>query len=97
MSTLTPADNAKIDDRETPTSGASTLIRNSIDDMEKPQGSVSSEGDNPPEHSTIRLVLLVLGLCLSMFLVALDFVLAIVELSLTKAEYINDCDPKNHG
>lgn len=59
-------------------SGTPTPTRDSLEhirDEEKQSLEQQSEdADNPEALSRARLVLLMLGLCLSMFLVALDFV-----------------------
>ena len=79
MSSTTLVNMDKVSDQETPSSfGTPTPTRNSLEhvpDEEKlrlPQE--PEDGDNPPPLSRTRLTLLMLGLCLSMFLVALDFV-----------------------
>jgi len=68
----------KVIEREEPlSSGTPTPTRNSFEhvpDEEKLSGRQEDEADNPEPLSQIRLILLMLGLCLSMFLVALDFV-----------------------
>jgi hypothetical protein len=78
MSTTTLVNMDKVKDKETPlSSGTPTPTRNSLDhipDEEKLSLPQESEGDNPPPLSRTRLALLMIGLCLSMFLVALDFV-----------------------
>ena len=53
-----------------------TPVRTSLDNPIKDEEKLSEEeaADDPPPLSTARVVLLMLGLCLSMFLVALDFV-----------------------
>jgi hypothetical protein len=65
-------DGGKLILSETPTA------RNSLDhpeDKEKQAPDTASEEEEDPEPlSRIRLILLMLGLCLAMFLVALDFV-----------------------
>ena len=77
MSSTTLVNLDKLSDRDnTLFSGTPTPVRRSLDtirDEEKlPQ---EPEGpDDPPQMSKMRLALLMLGLCLSMFLVALDFV-----------------------
>jgi hypothetical protein len=59
-------------------SGTPTPTRNSLEyirDEEKlPPAQEPEDADNPEPLSRARLILLMLGLCLSMFLVALDFV-----------------------
>lgn len=42
-----------------------------------------SDGEEPPPLSTLRMSLLVMGLTLSIFLVALDFVSLLISASLT--------------
>ena len=79
MSSTTLVNMEKVSDKETPFSlGTPTPTRNSLDhvpDEEKlPLPQEPEEGDNPPPLSSTRLTLLMIGLCLSMFLVALDFV-----------------------
>jgi hypothetical protein len=71
--TLVPLEKLKVE--EPLPSGEATPARNSLDrhDEEKlPEA--PDEEDLPPPMTKTRLSLLVLGLCLSMFLVALDFV-----------------------
>lgn len=79
MSSTTLVNMDKLGGKETPlSSGTPTPTRNSVDDgldEEKlPLPQEPEEGDNPPPLSRTRLTLLMIGLCLSMFLVALDFV-----------------------
>lgn len=79
MSSTSLADLEKLNEEEQFSSRPPTLGRNSLDiakDEEKSidHASQPSVEDNPPPLSTVRLALLMTGLCLSMFLVALDFV-----------------------
>lgn len=79
MSSTTLVNMDKLGGKETPSSsGTPPPTRNSLDgglDEEKlPLPHEPEEGDNPPPLSRTRLTLLMIGLCLSMFLVALDFV-----------------------
>ena len=64
-------------------SGTLTPTRNSLEhvrDEEKQSHEQEPEdADDPEPLSRARLILLMLGLCLSMFLVALDFVSSIPE------------------
>ena len=58
-------------------SGSQTPARNSSEPMpdeEKLSVPEQDESDDPEPLSRVRSILLMLGLCLSMFLVALDFV-----------------------
>ena len=79
MSSTTLVNMNKVGGKDTPlSSGTPTPTRNSLDDVaDEEKLSVPQEsegGDNPPPLSRTRLTLLMIGLCLSMFLVALDFV-----------------------
>lgn len=78
MSSTTLVSLNKPVEREEPlSSGTPTPARNSFEhvpDEEKVLESEPDETDNPEPLSRVRLILLMLGLCLSMFLVALDFV-----------------------
>ena len=77
MSSATLVNSEKLSGGDTPSlSSTPTPARHSLDairDEEKLPQEPEGEG-NPPPLSKIRVVLLMLGLCLSMFLVALDFV-----------------------
>jgi hypothetical protein len=65
-------------EREEPlSSGTPTPVRNSFEhvpDEEKLSVHEQDEAHDPEPLSKVRLILLMLGLCLSIFLVALDFV-----------------------
>ena len=56
-------------------SGSLTPVRKSFENVNDQENQLQQDdADNPPPLSTMRLTLLMLGLSLSMFLVALDFV-----------------------
>jgi len=78
MSSTTLVSLNKPVEREEPlSSGTPTPVRNSFEhvpDEEKLPVHQQDETDNPEPLSRVRLILLMLGLNLSMFLVALDFV-----------------------
>ena len=78
MSSTTLANVDEFGGKDMPlSSGTPTPTRNSLDhfsDEEKLPPPQEPEGDNPPPMSRTRLALLMIGLCMSMFLVALDFV-----------------------
>jgi hypothetical protein len=63
-------DGGKLTLSETPT--ARNSIENTAADAEKQ--AQDAPNDDPPPLPRVRLVLLLIGLCLAMFLVALDFV-----------------------
>ena len=63
------------DGHYTPSLEKALSIEKNLGDEEKQQNGQSDSAENPPPMSRARLSLLVLGLCLSMFLVALDFVI----------------------
>lgn len=87
----------KFSDNEASLSSGALTARNSHefvgDDEKLSVANESQNGDNPAPLSKARLVLLMLGLSLSMFLVALDFVRSISIFKLNALEYFNNCNP----
>jgi len=80
MSSTTLVNLEKLNEREEPlSSGTPTPVRNSVEVTRDEEKVIDDpiEPDNvanPPPLSKVRTGILMLGLCLSMFLVALDFV-----------------------
>ena len=80
-------------------SPAPTPSRISLDtarDMEKLPEEEHDVGDDPPPLSNLRMSLLVMGLTLSIFLVALDFVSICSQISLTFEEHHHHCNSSNY-
>ena len=72
--TLNNIDNLKLPEREGPLSDAPTPARNSLETAHDAEKLSEPEQDGPPPLSRTRKSLLIMGLTLSIFLVALDFV-----------------------
>jgi hypothetical protein len=99
MSTSTLVALDKLPDREDALSSTTaTPARNSLDMKDEEKQTPEEDhvdGPDPPELSQFRLVILMLGLCLSMFLVALDFVCFSINFT-NYEEYLDNGDPSNY-
>jgi hypothetical protein len=97
--TIVDSEGEKLDVKDKDVSATSTPPNTSLDagqDIEKPAPAKDPSDDTPDPISKIRMILLILGLTLSMVLVALDFVPSPPRRQLTVTEYHHYGNPSNY-